>query len=72
MHACEATTQHKQYIHCTIMVTNRAHKLLGPTQSCANSGAYISAPWSESLPLLHLAEPRLAEKQLIQPHLLAF
>ena len=21
----------KQYIHCTIMVTNRAHKLLGPT-----------------------------------------
>jgi hypothetical protein len=50
MHVSKATTQHntKQYIFCTITVTNGAHKLLGSKESCPNSSPNI-------LPLLHLA-----------------
>ena len=68
MHASKATTQHstKQYINCTITVTNGAHKLLG---------SYIKLSQQQSQHLYHCytwisAESCLAVKQFIQPHLL--
>ena len=57
----------KHYINCTVTVTNGAHKLLGPTVHKAVPAAvptpYHCYTWLS-------AEPRLAAKQLIQPHLL--
>ena len=71
-----AKPQHntKQYISCTIVVTNGAHKLLSPTESCPNNRAFFSAPWSESLPLMHLAISRAlsGSKTVIQTNFTPF
>uniref|UniRef100_A0AAZ3SL55 Uncharacterized protein n=1 Tax=Oncorhynchus tshawytscha TaxID=74940 RepID=A0AAZ3SL55_ONCTS len=60
--ASKATTQHntKQYINCTITVTNGAHKLRVPT----------AVPTPYNCCTLLSAEPCQAAKQFIQPHLL--
>jgi hypothetical protein len=56
----------KQYIDCTIMVINGAHKLLGPTHKAVPTAVptfYHCYTWLSG-------EPYLAVKQFILPHLL--